>query len=206
VTTHAQVPHAAGAPPQPRPGARLDILLVDDHPAVRAGLRALLDDEPDLAVVAALADPEEALERARDLAPDVAVVDYHLGRSDGLMLCRGLKHTARPPRVLLFSAYADGPLAVAAAIAGADGVLGKGVLGDELCRAIRVVARGEWLRPPPDPDALRAVASRLDPGDAPIMRMLVEGTPPDEIAAVLGLSPRWLDIRRWAMLEQLRRR
>jgi FixJ family two-component response regulator len=68
------------------------------------------------------------------------------------------------------------------------------------------VARGDGPSPAVAPEALRAVAERLADDDVPIMRMLVAGTPPEEVATVLGISPRWLDVRRWAILEQLRSR
>jgi DNA-binding NarL/FixJ family response regulator len=86
----------------------------------------------------------------------VTVVDYELGdgRTDGLSLCRMLKGLPRPPRVLIYSAYADSRLAGKALAAGADGVIGKSSLGVEVVWAIQAVARGRRVLPP-----LPAVAS-----------------------------------------------
>src|ERR1051326_1761247 len=72
-------------------GGAIRVLVVDDHAAVRVGLGGLLEDHPDLAVVATAACAREALADAARVAPDVAVVDYHLGDADGLTLCRAIK-------------------------------------------------------------------------------------------------------------------
>jgi DNA-binding NarL/FixJ family response regulator len=172
---------------------------------VRSGLTAVLADEPDLRPVGAAAGAREALELAGRLEPDVAVVDFQLGDRDGLTLCRQLKELPRPSRVLLYSAYADGPLALAAVIAGADGVMHKAALAEDLCRAIRTVARGGAAVPAISPASHAMVAECLESEDLPILGMLVAGTEPDEIAGVLGVEPEWLAARRWAMVERLRR-
>jgi DNA-binding NarL/FixJ family response regulator len=181
------------------------VLVVDDHAAVRSGLTALLADEPDLRPVGAAAGAREALELAGRLTPDVAVVDFQLGDRDGLTLCRQLKELPHPTRVLLYSAYADGPLALAAVIAGADGVVHKAELADDLCRAIRTVASGGGAVPAISPASHAMVAECLEAEDLPILAMLVAGTEPREIADVLGVEPDWLAARRWAMIERLRR-
>jgi DNA-binding NarL/FixJ family response regulator len=181
------------------------LLVVDDHAAVRGGLSALLAGEPDLEPVGAAAGAREALELARRLHPHVAIVDFQLGDRDGLTLCRQLKQLVAPTRVLLYSAYADGPLALAAVIAGADGVVHKAALAEHLCEAIRIVAAGGSAVPAISPASHAMVAECLEPEDLPILAMLVAGTDPAEIADVLGVPPDWLDARRWAMVERLRR-
>jgi two-component system, NarL family, response regulator DevR len=132
------------------------VLLVDDHPAVRTGLADLLDGEEGIELAGAAATAREMLVEALRVSPDVTVVDYELGdgRTDGLSLCRMLKGLPRPPRVLIYSAYADSRLAGKALAAGADGVIGKSSLGVEVVWAIQAVARGRRVLPP-----LPAVAS-----------------------------------------------
>lgn len=126
------------------------LLVVDDHAAVRAGLRDLLKDEGDFDVVAAVASAEAAMSIAEREPIDVAVVDYQLGRRNGLWVSRKLKRLPSPPAVLIYSAYADGVLAAAAVVAQADGIVSKGGLGSELCDQIRRVARGHsGMRPMP---------------------------------------------------------
>jgi DNA-binding NarL/FixJ family response regulator len=181
------------------------VLIVDDHSAVRSGIEALLAGEPDLEPVGTAGGAAEALELARQTRPDVAIVDFQLGDRDGLSLCRQLKELPDPVAVVLYSAYADGPLALAGVIAGADGVVHKAALASELCDTVRAVAAGLTRIPPAPPAARAVVAARLDPDDLPILAMLLDGTDPDEIARVLGMRPGWLAARRWAMLERLRR-
>jgi DNA-binding NarL/FixJ family response regulator len=181
------------------------VLVVDDHSAVRSGIEALLAGEPGLEPVATACGAEEALVLARQQRPDVAIVDFQLGDRDGLSLCRQLKELPDPARVVVYSAYADGPMAVAGVIAGADGVVHKSALASELCDTVREVAAGRTAIPPAAPGAQAIVAAKLDPEDLPILAMLLDGTDADEIARVLGMRPSWLAARRWAMLERLRR-
>ena len=100
----------------------MDLVLVDDHPAVRAGLRGLLDDEGDLRGVATAATAREGFEAIADLQPDVALVDHHLPDDDGLSLCLRTRALEAPPRVVVYSAFADEAMAVRAAVAGASAV------------------------------------------------------------------------------------
>ncbi|MDQ3721233.1 MAG: response regulator transcription factor [Actinomycetota bacterium] len=179
------------------------VLLVDDHQAVRQGLHAMLEVEPGLEPAASAAGSREALALAADVGPDVVLLDYHLPDEDGLSLCLRLKASEAPPRVLIYSAFADDMLGLLAAVAGADGLVSKGALAEELCHALRAVARGESLLGPPSPATMERAASALDPEDLPIIGMLIYGTPPPEIAETLGVADAWLTARRWAILERL---
>src|SRR3954471_2109040 len=136
---------------RPHSGAqtgRMDLVIVDDHPAVRAGLRGLVEDEPDLFVVGTAATAREGFEAIADTRPHVALLDLHLPDDDGLSLCLRTRALPHPPRVVIYSAFADANLAVCAAIAGAAAVLPKTASP----RALLAVLRGE-LRPPLDPRA-----------------------------------------------------
>ena len=154
------------------------VLVVDDHQAVRLGIQMLLDDEPGIEVVAATGSFGEGLAAARRLAPDVVVVDYHLPGRDGLTLTHQLVTMATPPRVLVFSAYADQRLELAALLAGADGVLGKNSLGLELCQQIEALAWGRSLRPSISTRVLAAVSEEMEIEDRPILGMLAAGSRP----------------------------
>jgi two-component system response regulator FimZ (fimbrial Z protein) len=94
------------------------------------------------------------------------------------------------PSVLLYSAYADGSLAIPAVLAGADGLVHKGAAAQELYDAIRSVARGDAVLPPVTREQLEEANGRLDTDDLPILGMLLDGTPGPEIAATLGLDGR----------------
>jgi DNA-binding NarL/FixJ family response regulator len=184
-------------------GPHTRLLIVDDHAAVRAGLRELLDDEADFAVVAAVATAEAALSVAEREPVDVAVVDYQLGGRNGLWVSRKLKRLPRPPAVLIYSAYTDGVLAAAAVVAEADGIVSKGSVGSDLCAAIREVARGRQVLPPVPPRLGEALRRRLDHQEQAIFGMLLAGIPPQEIADTLDLSAAGLESRLWAMVRRL---
>ncbi len=179
------------------------LLVVDDHPAVRAGLRELLADVADFEVVAALATAEAAVDVAERERIDVAVVDYQLGGRNGLWLSRKLKRLARPPAVVIYSAYTDGVLAAAAVAAEADAIVSKGKLGIELCDAIRRVASGHRDLPAVPPRLADVLRRRLDHEQQAIFGMLLAGIRPAEIATTLGLSSAGLESRLWAMLRRL---
>jgi DNA-binding NarL/FixJ family response regulator len=156
-------------------------------------------------VVAEARSANEALARlARPI--DVAIVDYHLGAGrDGLWLIARLKRLPFPPRILIYSAFADAPLAVMALIAGADGLLAKDELGDELTRAIRRLANGRHRLPAITTSVARVMRAQLEPRDQAIFGMLIHRIPADEIAERLGITQDELHIRRSIMLRTLRR-
>jgi DNA-binding NarL/FixJ family response regulator len=180
----------------------MDLVLVDDHPAVRAGLRGLLEDEDDLRVAATAATAREGFEAIADLRPALALLDLHLPDDDGLSLCLRTRTLPAPPRVVVYSAFADAGLAVRAVIAGADAVVAKSTPPRRLLAVLRAAGEG-GVRPNLEPRALRAAGERLDDGDLPILGMLAHGVGEEEIAATLGLDPEWLAARRWAMLARL---
>ena len=184
-------------------GGAIRVLVVDDHTAVRIGLGGLLEDRSDIEVVATAASAREALADAARVAPDVAVVDFHLGDGDGLTLCRAMKRLPRPPRVLVYSAYADGSLTAAAVVAGADAVLSKGTLGEEVVRTIRTLAHGRRAIPPIPRAVLRSLRARLEPADQSILGMLIQGITPSEVASVLRISQSRLESRRAAIVSAL---
>lgn len=179
------------------------VLLVDDHPAVRIGMRKLIDDEPDMQIVTEAASAREAIGRS-DGSCDVAIVDYHLGGAeDGLWLTTELKRIEPPPRVLVYSAFADGALAVNALIAGADGLLGKHELGEEVCSAIRRLARGHHNLPAVTSSIADTMRYRLAPEDHALFGLLLHGLSAEAIAQELEIAPDELTARRAAMLRAL---
>lgn len=181
----------------------LDIVLVDDHPAVRAGLRGLLDDDDDVRIVAAAATAAEGYEAVAAHRPEAVVVDHHLPDETGLTLCLRLQGLAVPPRVVVYSAFADDRLRVLGLIAGAVAVVPKTAPPDDVLAAVRgddpTSLDGGQLTA----RALREVGTGLDPGDLAILGMLAHGVAPTEIAATLSIDEAWLTARRWAMLERV---
>jgi two-component system, NarL family, response regulator DevR len=188
----------------PASGERLRVLVVDDHPAVRRGLFELLSDQPDFQVIDVASSAEEAMSVAEREAIDVAVVDYQLDGRDGLWLSRKLGRLPRPPRVIIYSAYSDGWLAAAAAVAGADGLVNKGGLGSELCDAVRSVAAGRLLLPPIPFPLAELMRQRLDNEEQAIFGMSLAGIPPVDIAKTLGISRSGIESRLSQLLHKLR--
>ena len=99
------------------------VVIVDDHPALRAGLHAVVDAEPGIVFAGESGGDEESLWPAINRSrPDLILLDYHLPRGDGLQLCYRIKHDVPAPKVIIFTAYASGPLAVPAVRAQVPGV------------------------------------------------------------------------------------
>jgi DNA-binding NarL/FixJ family response regulator len=179
------------------------ILLVDDHPALRAGLHSVMRAEPGFVPVGAAGDEQEMWPLLNRTKPDVVLMDYHLPGEDGLVLCRRIKGALGAPKVIVYSAYADTGLTVPALLAGADGVMNKGAPAQELFDAIRTVAGGGNIMPPLSSALLEAATARLDPGDAPVVGMLVNQTPLAEVAEVVGTDPAALTRRVERMIARL---
>ncbi len=180
-------------------------LVVDDHPAVRVGLRELLAIEPDFEVLDAVGSAEDGLACARRRRPDVAVVDYQLGGRSGLWLSRKLKRLADPPAVLIYSAYSDAVLSAACVVAEANGLVSKAALGIDLCERIREVARGETHFPMVPPSLADSMRRRLEPEQQAIFGLMLAGIASCEIAVTLSLAPGELEGHQSAMLRKLER-
>ncbi len=181
----------------------ITMLVVDDHPAVQRGLVQLLEDQPDIEVAAVTATAETGLGRAEREGVDVAVVDYHLGGRNGLWLARKLKSLARPPRVVIFSAFVNDHLAANCIVAGVNAMLSKSSLGDELCNAIRSVHRGRRLLPRVPAAMADLLCRRLDEDERSAFGMLLAGVADTEVEQALGFSERQLAARRAQMLVKL---
>ena len=137
------------------------IAIVDPHPAVRAGLTALLRSEPGLVPVGSAGTVEEALDLVARTAPDIVLLEPYLGVDDGLQLCRRITGDGGP-RVVAYTEVGDPALEVALRVACADGVVDKQATPEELFEALRTVARGRTALPPltPGPAARRRGAGR----------------------------------------------
>lgn len=169
------------------------LVLVDDHPVVRAGLRALLEGQADLTVVAEASDAATALDVVERFRPDVVLMDLNLGPGPGgVTVTASLRALSNPPRVLVLTTYDTEADILAAIKAGAAGYLLKDAPPEELFRAIRGTARGETV-------LASAVAARLvrranSPGpvvterEVEILQLLARGLANKEIAKQLFVS------------------
>jgi DNA-binding NarL/FixJ family response regulator len=169
------------------------LVLVDDHPVVRAGVRALLEGQDDLSVVGEAADADTALRVVRATAPDVVLMDLNLGGGPGgAEATAALRRLPDAPRVLVLTTYDTEADILAAIDAGAAGYLLKDAPADELFRAVRGTARGDTVLAP-------AVAATLvrragSPGpvlterEVEILELLASGLPNKDMARQLLVS------------------
>ena len=182
------------------------VAIVDPQPAVRAGLGMLLRTEPGLLPVGAAYGAHDGVELVERLHPDVVLLEQHLLDGDGLALCRRLRALPRAPRIVLYTAEPDVGLGLLARVAGAAGLIDKAAAPEALFDAIRVVARGGTALPPVEPAALDAAAHRVEPDDLALLAMLVDNTPPADVAEALRLDARRLSRRTERLLGRLRAR
>jgi DNA-binding NarL/FixJ family response regulator len=165
-------------------------LIVDHHPALRAGAKVVLEAERDMVVVGDTGAQEDLLPLLRRTRPDVVLLDCHPPKVVGLHACRLVKCLVPAPGVLIYSAYVDECLRLAARVAGADGLLDKNASALDLVRAIRVIhAGGRWLLEPVRPDDVRRAMRQLDRQEAQILEMLLDDAPPAQIAVALSMPP-----------------
>lgn len=164
-------------------------LIVDHHPALRAGVKVVLEAERDMVVAGNTGALDELLPLLRRNRPDVVLLDCHRPKVAGMRACRLVKCLLPAPRVLIYSAYADECLRVAARVAGADGLLDKNSSALDLVQAIRVIHRGGQLLEPIRPGQVQHAMRLLDPQEAQMLEMLLDDMPPSEIAVALSMSP-----------------
>jgi two-component system response regulator DevR len=126
----------------------LRILLVDDHEVVRVGVRALIERQPGMEVIGEASSVRGAVSLAKQLAPDVVVLDVRLPGGDGLEACRQIKDDRPETRIIVLTSYPDDEVLFDAISCGADGYVLKQIGSDELIRALERVGCGESLLDP----------------------------------------------------------
>lgn len=166
------------------------VLVVDDHPVVRAGLVALLERQARLEVVGQASSGEEALEAFARLAPDVTLMDLRLPGISGVEAIRRLRAVSAGARVIVLTSF-DGDDDVCRAFeAGARAYLLKTASGDELAQAIREVHAGRRSIPPEVAQRLaeHVATTPLTARERAVLRLVTEGRSNRDIAALLGLT------------------
>lgn len=191
---------------------RIRVLLADDHAVVRAGLSVLFNSHPDIEVLAAAAGGEEAVRRAAELRPDVAVVDFAMPGLNGAEAAARIREDAPEVRVLVLSAYEDPAFLRQVLQAGARGYVLKRAAADELVQAIRVVAGGGVYLDPalaarlvePPPEAARhPTGEALSDREGDVLRLLAVGYTNKEIAARLKISVKTVETYKTRATEKL---
>ena len=185
----------------PAPDAVVRVLLVDDQELIRSGLRGILRPRFGFEVVGELPDGRGVVAAVRDLRPDVVVMDVRMPHVDGVTATEQLRRTTEPPPVLVLTTFEDDEVLAGALRAGAAGFLLKGVPGEDLHRAVRVVAGGgSWLDPavtgrvlatyrdrPPTASAGPAL-DVLTPREREVLALVGAGLTNAEIAGALTLG------------------
>ena len=187
------------------------VLLVDDHELVRAGIRRLLDDTSDIEVVGEAASGEAALSKARELMPDVILMDVTMPGIGGLEATRKLLRVNEDFRIIGVSIHADGPCPIRMLDVGASGYLTKGCDLDEMLRAIRKVGRGEryiganvaqqLVLQRMDGD--RTPVETLSPRELEVLLLVSQGHKLQQISEKLCLSPKTVSTYRTRVLRKL---
>lgn len=192
----------------------LTVLLVDDHAMFRAGIKALLEAEGRVTVVGEASTGDEAVDRARELKPDVVVMDLSMPGSNGLEATRRIVALGLDTKVLVLTVHAEEEYLVPVVDAGASGYLTKTSADTELLEAIKIVARGQVFLPPKATTLLLRRYKQADSDDGvglhdlstreqEVMALTAEGFSSREIGKKLFISPKTVDTYRSRIMEKL---
>ncbi|HEK1008099.1 TPA: response regulator transcription factor [Pseudomonas putida] len=193
------------------------LLLVDDHSLIRAGVRALVSDIPGYTVVGEAEDGDQLLEQARQLAPDMVLLDISMRSTSGLDALTQLRASGNTCKVLILSMHTDPDLIMRALESGAHGYLLKDATATELEQALAALRSGErYLSPAIAHTVINQALMRAQHGKQPnvdrhnltarqleILRLIVRGKSTREIAAGLGLSIKTVETHRSQIMKRL---
>lgn len=195
--------------------APVRILLADDHALVRRGVRLILDNEPDLTVVAEADDGAEAVALARTTPVDLAILDIAMPRATGLQAARELSRIRPDVHILILTMYDNEQYFFEALKAGASGYVTKSVADRDLVEACRAAVRGEpFIYPGAETTLIRKYLDRARQGDAlparpitereeEILKLVAEGHTSKEIGDILFISVKTVERHRANLLQKL---
>jgi DNA-binding NarL/FixJ family response regulator len=195
--------------------SRTTVVLADDHPIVRQGLRTLLEAEGDFAVIGEEADGLKVVELVERLRPNVLLLDVRLPGLNGLEITRQMVQRALPTRIVILSMHANETYVLEALRHGAAGYILKDATPTEMLKAIREVTAGRrYLSPALSERAIDAYAEKaqtapveayetLTTREREILQLAAESTSLGEIAARLGISPRTVETHRENLMRKL---
>jgi DNA-binding NarL/FixJ family response regulator len=185
---------------------KITVLLVDDHSLVRRGFRRMLEDEPDMEVVGEAGDGEESVKLAKQLRPQVVIMDCALPGMNGLDATRRIIEDSPETAVLMLSMHSESTWVRQAIEAGAKGYVLKNAMDLELGPAIRKIAAGETVF---DPKVEQKAALRgernaaLTQRELEVLQLIVDGKSNKEIATALDLSANTVAVHRANIMNTL---
>jgi DNA-binding NarL/FixJ family response regulator len=196
---------------------KLRILIADDHGLVRRGARAVLRSRRGWRVVGEATNGREAVQKAIELKPDVAVVDIGMPEVDGIEVTRQMREAIPDIKVLVLSMHESEQMVHRALDAGAHGYILKSDLTDSLPKAVKAIAEGKRFLTPRVSEIVldgfletrgrnrqgERTASRTTPREVEIIRLLAEGKSNKEIAALLGITVRTIETHRSKIMLKL---
>jgi two-component system response regulator NreC len=193
---------------------RISVLLVDDHAMFRAGIKALLEAGGKVEVVGEASSGDEAVDKVRELKPDVVVMDLSMPGSNGLEATRRIAALELDTNVLVLTVHAEEEYLVPVVEAGASGYLTKTSADTDLLEAIRIVARGQVFLPPKATTLLlkqyKAAESSeevslkdLSTREQEVLALTAEGYSSREIGKKLFISPKTVDTYRSRIMDKL---
>jgi len=194
---------------------QIRILLVDDHAVLRAGLRALLEAEPGFLVVGEAATGEEGVMKAKQLLPDVVLMDLSMPGAGGLAAVREIHALGKEIRTLVLTMHGEEEHLLPVLEAGGSGYVNKRSADEELIEAIKTVASGDvFLYPSGAKLLLRGLKQKAEPGqedpleklterEREVLGYTVEGFSSSEIGKKLFISPKTVDTYRARIMEKL---
>jgi DNA-binding NarL/FixJ family response regulator len=185
---------------------KITVLLVDDHSLVRRGFRRMLEDESDMEVVGEAGNGEESIKLAKELHPQVVVMDCALPGMNGLQATRQIIENSPETAVLMLSMHSENTWVRQAIDAGAKGYILKDAMDLELGAAIRKVAAGESVFDPKveQRSALKGERNAaLTPRELEVLQMIVDGKSNKEIATALDLSANTVAVHRANIMNTL---
>ena len=195
---------------------KIRVLLADDHTVVRQGLRALLVGEEDIEIAAEAENGRQAVQLARDLSPEVVVMDIAMPVLNGVEASRQILRASPSVKVLVLSSYSDEEYVQQLTEAGISGYLVKQTAGSELLKAIREVARGNAYFSPaiakrlrdrclenPGPQPEKNQSPRLTTREAEVLQLIAEGRANKQIAAELCISIKTVEKHRQQVMNKL---
>jgi two-component system, NarL family, response regulator NreC len=199
--------------------SKIGILIVDDHGILRAGLRMLLNAQPDMEVIGEAMDGHEALWKAREMKPDVALMDITMPKTGGLQALEQLRQVCPHTRILVLTMHDDSAYARSVLAAGGLGYVVKRAVDSDLLAAIRAVYRGRTFVDPTlagslvrdllgkkvssDPDDRGGPRSLLSPREREVLRLLAQGYTNQQAAKWIVVSVKTVETYRARIVQKL---